>query len=85
MDKVTIILWIVVIISTVFQYIEGYFYQKMLSWVLPIIYSASLAWLYFNGKHMTIFPLLLAFVIGNIWFYAYYVSGRNKHDKKLIK
>jgi len=83
MDKITMILWVIVIFSTVLQYIEGYFYQKKLSLILPIVYSALLVWLYFNGKGMTILPVLLALVIGNIWLYAYYVVGKNKRVKKI--
>jgi len=83
MDMTTIILWTIVIIDTILQYIEGYYYQKKFSLVLPIMYSLSILWLYFNGKNMTVFPTLLVLVLGNIWFYAYYTFGKNRHAKKI--
>jgi len=81
MDKLTIILWVIIILGTFLQYFEGYYSQKKLSYILPILYTIAIIWLYFDGKSMTILPVLVALLIGNVWFFAYYESGKKRHEK----
>lgn len=85
MDKISILLWVLIIISTATQYFLGYYRKKVLSFGFPVIFTILIVLLFVFGKNVTLLSACLVIFIGNIWFLAYYTSGKNRYSKKIQK
>ncbi|CCC80362.1 hypothetical protein C1S45_06305 [Lactiplantibacillus plantarum] len=80
MDKITIVLWVLAIGTTIFQYIAGYLKWSRCQWICPVLFSIFMLWFYFNGKDVSLISAVTAFIIGNIWYMAYAEMGKRKRN-----
>lgn len=79
------LLWVIVIVATILQYVLGYFNKKILGSIFPIVFTFFLIILFFKGKDPNFFQSVVVFIIGNIGLIGYFISGNNKRKKKIEK
>ncbi|MDN7145422.1 hypothetical protein QS460_05720 [Liquorilactobacillus mali] len=83
MDMFSVLFWCIAVIATVLQYIFGYFNLRITGFLITLLYNVFLILLFFNGKHITLVAAVAVLVIGNFWLFGYFVSGKNRHEKKI--
>ena len=84
MNIFSALLWVIVIVATILQYVLGYFNKKILWAIFPIVFTFFLILLFFKGKDPNFFQSVVVFIIGNIWLIGYFISGNNKRKKWIL-